>query len=136
MIFGIFFLVGISAILARKIEFIQAKITNSFFLKTNFLFSSHKDPMVKRIHELREDIPISFIYGSRSWVSNESGETIKALRPKSFVNIEMINQAGHHVYADKPEDFNQLVLKACEYQGKVNVKEEDQESPSKLVFGF
>lgn len=95
-------------------------------------FGWAKDPMVKRIHELKEDIPITFIYGSRSWVSNESGETIKTLRPKSFVNIEIINQAGHHVYADKAHEFNELILKACDYEdGKTEV---ERENSSKFSF--
>lgn len=78
-------------------------------------FGWAKSPIMNRIHELEKEIPITFLYGSRSWVDNANGETIKSLRPKSFVNVEIIKNAGHHVYADRAEEFNELVVKACLY---------------------
>jgi len=41
------------------------------------------------------------------------------------VNVQIIQGAGHHVYADKRDNFNQLVLKACEMQ--------DSEADNKIV---
>lgn len=38
----------------------------------------------------------------------------------------MIQGAGHHVYADKKEQFNQLVLKAC----RVSDEEEEYNKES------
>lgn len=72
-----------------------------------------KHPMVDRIHTLRKDIPITLLYGSRSWVDNASGELIREKRPDSFVHVQVITGAGHHVYADKPEAFNRYVMEAC-----------------------
>jgi len=48
-----------------------------------------KHPMVNRIHTLRKDIPITLLYGSRSWVDNASGEMIREKRPDSFVHVQV-----------------------------------------------
>ncbi|KAL0278679.1 UNVERIFIED_CONTAM: hypothetical protein PYX00_000429 [Menopon gallinae] len=77
-------------------------------------FGWAKNPIIKRMDMLRPDIPITLIYGSRSWVDNSAGEKIKELRSgTSYVNIIVISGAGHHVYADKSEIFNRHVNDAC-----------------------
>ena len=69
-----------------------------------------KRPMLKRIDsELDPSIPISFIYGNRSWMDPSSGEKIRELRTQSYVRVYRIPRAGHHVHADRPEEFNQAV---------------------------
>ncbi len=66
--------------------------------------------MLKRIDtELDPSIPISFVYGNRSWMDPSSGEKVRELRPQSYVRVYRIVRAGHHVHADKPEEFNQAV---------------------------
>ncbi|EDO34526.1 predicted protein, partial [Nematostella vectensis] len=70
-----------------------------------------KYPMVNRIGELHRQVPISFIVGARSWVNNESSYEIKRIREDSFVDIQVIRGAGHHVYADRPELFNATMHK-------------------------
>ncbi|XP_049891482.1 1-acylglycerol-3-phosphate O-acyltransferase ABHD5-like isoform X2 [Epinephelus moara] len=67
-----------------------------------------KRPMLERIGQVRADIPISFIYGSRSSIDSDSGYAFKKTRPD--VQIKVIRGAGHYVFADQPEDFNQTVL--------------------------
>lgn len=67
-----------------------------------------KRPMLQRIGEVQADIPISFIYGSRSSIDSDSGFAVKKTRPD--VEITVIRGAGHYVFADQPEDFNQIVL--------------------------
>lgn len=37
-------------------------------------FGWAKHPMIHRIKDVRSDIPITFIYGSRSWIDSSSGE--------------------------------------------------------------
>ncbi|XP_069675695.1 (Lyso)-N-acylphosphatidylethanolamine lipase isoform X3 [Periplaneta americana] len=76
-------------------------------------FGWAKHPMINRIDALRNDIPITLLYGSRSWVDNASGELIREQRRSSYVNIQVITGAGHHVYADKAETFNRHVIEAC-----------------------
>eukprot|EP00062_Callorhinchus_milii_P015426 gi/632965836/ref/XP_007899088.1/ PREDICTED: 1-acylglycerol-3-phosphate O-acyltransferase ABHD5 [Callorhinchus milii] len=72
-----------------------------------------KQPMLQRINQIQEDIPITVIYGARSSIDGNSGNQIKALRPNSPVNIIVIRGAGHYVHADQPEDFNQKVVDIC-----------------------
>ncbi|XP_075886491.1 1-acylglycerol-3-phosphate O-acyltransferase ABHD5-like isoform X2 [Nelusetta ayraudi] len=67
-----------------------------------------KRPMLERIGQVPTHIPISFIYGSRSNIDSESGYAFKKTRPD--VEIKVIRGAGHYVFADQPDDFNQTVL--------------------------
>ncbi|XP_023315836.1 protein ABHD4 isoform X1 [Trichogramma pretiosum] len=76
-------------------------------------FGWAKNPMIKRIDQIDSSVPITFIYGSRSWIDNTSGEAIKQIRSNSYVNIQVINGAGHHVYLDKSDIFNRYVQDAC-----------------------
>uniref|UniRef100_A0A3Q3L1I7 1-acylglycerol-3-phosphate O-acyltransferase ABHD5 n=1 Tax=Mastacembelus armatus TaxID=205130 RepID=A0A3Q3L1I7_9TELE len=73
-----------------------------------------KRPMLERMDQLRPEIPLTIIYGSRSSIDSNSGSTIKEMRPHSHVEIITIRGAGHYVYADQPEDFNHQVLQACD----------------------
>lgn len=81
-----------------------------------------KHPMVNRIHTLQNDVPITLLYGSRSWVDNASGELLREKRPDSLVHIQVITGAGHHVYADKPEAFNRYVVEACSFSDSVETR--------------
>ncbi|KAM3596738.1 uncharacterized protein V6R79_019666 [Siganus canaliculatus] len=89
-----------------------------------------KRPMLERIGQVQADIPISFIYGSRSSIDSDSGYAFKKTRPD--VEIRVIRGAGHYVFADHPDDFNQTVL---EILGRMEMKSKDegakpQEHPS------
>ncbi|KAJ8682055.1 hypothetical protein QAD02_017847 [Eretmocerus hayati] len=81
-------------------------------------FGWAKHPMVKRIEELDPNVPITLLYGNRSWVDHSPGEHIKQVRPTSYVNVQTITGAGHHVYLDKSEIFNKYVLEACSLSDK------------------
>ncbi|XP_035536739.1 1-acylglycerol-3-phosphate O-acyltransferase ABHD5 [Morone saxatilis] len=65
-------------------------------------------PMLERIDQVQADVPISFIYGSRSSIDSDSGYAFKKTRQD--VEIRVIRGAGHYVFADQPDDFNQTVL--------------------------
>ncbi|XP_047000039.1 1-acylglycerol-3-phosphate O-acyltransferase ABHD5-like [Schistocerca americana] len=79
-----------------------------------FGFGWAKNPMIKRIHLLPPEIPITVIYGSRSWIQNNTGEAIRNACPNSYVSVQVVTGAGHHVYADKSDLFNRHVVEACE----------------------
>lgn len=69
-------------------------------------------PLLERIEtDLDSRIPITFIYGTRSWMDNASGSIVKAQRSDSYVDIRFIHGAGHHVHAEQPKAFNACVKK-------------------------
>ncbi|XP_037802570.1 LOW QUALITY PROTEIN: (Lyso)-N-acylphosphatidylethanolamine lipase-like [Penaeus monodon] len=72
-------------------------------------FGWAKYPMIHRMDSLRKEVPITLIYGSRSWVDRDPGFQIKYTRQDSYVDVVVIKGAGHHVYADRAEVFNELV---------------------------
>lgn len=69
-----------------------------------------KNPIGERFKaEIKDDIPITFLYGAISWMNNTYGPIIQEARPKSYTHIESVAFAGHHVYSDNALDFNQFV---------------------------
>ncbi|VEN39291.1 unnamed protein product [Callosobruchus maculatus] len=78
-------------------------------------FGWAKVPIVKRIDRLDAKMPVTLLYGARSWVDHSAGDIIKEKRTSSYFKLQVISGAGHHIYADKPEAFNQIVLDACNY---------------------
>ncbi|XP_076248042.1 pummelig isoform X1 [Calliopsis andreniformis] len=83
-------------------------------------FGWAKNPIVRRIDKMNPEIPITLLYGSRSWVDNSSWETLKQARSSSYINVQAITGAGHHVYADKSEIFNKYVLEACNLSDSID----------------
>ena len=80
-------------------------------MQRNFAWAQR--PMLQRIPtDLDPDLPVSIIYGSNSWayrVNNSVMELFRQARPESYVATHLIENASHHVHADKPEDFNAVV---------------------------
>ena len=75
-------------------------------------FGWARRPLLERVGtDLDSRIPITFIYGTRSWMDNKSGSIVKAQRQDSYVDIHFIHGAGHHVHAEQPEAFNSYVKK-------------------------
>ncbi|KAI5753134.1 hypothetical protein M8J77_023812 [Diaphorina citri] len=73
-----------------------------------------KRPMLHRVDQLAAHVPVTVIYGSRSWVDNSSGDKIKEARSQnSFVQVKSVTGAGHHVYADRADVFNKMVNDTC-----------------------
>ena len=74
-----------------------------------------KRPMINRISPpgLPVSVPLTLVYGARSWMDNSTGEKVKELRPHSYVQVHYVRRAGHHVHADQPEAFNSVVKEVC-----------------------
>ncbi|XP_073677664.1 1-acylglycerol-3-phosphate O-acyltransferase ABHD5 [Garra rufa] len=70
-------------------------------------------PMMDRVEMISPSLPMTFIYGSRSRIDGQSGKAIQEMRPNSPTEIVVIQGAGHYVFADQTEDFNQALLKIC-----------------------
>ncbi|CAF1379095.1 unnamed protein product [Adineta steineri] len=62
-----------------------------------------KQPMVDRIQLIDEKIPIHFLHGEESWV--DVAPSVMAKSKCDNVTIDTIPNAGHHVYADAPVEF-------------------------------
>ncbi|KAK9892124.1 hypothetical protein WA026_018325 [Henosepilachna vigintioctopunctata] len=72
-----------------------------------------KIPIVKRIHKLKSNIPMTFIFGSKTWMDKEMATRIKAMRPHSSVDMKIVDDAGHHIYSEQAEQFNEIVETTC-----------------------
>lgn len=74
-----------------------------------------KHPMGERVlSDMSSDIPLTFLYGEKSWMDNKYGKIIKEARPNScYTEIVIIPFAGHHIYSDNALDFNLSVNEAC-----------------------
>lgn len=70
-----------------------------------------KNPMLNRMGDLRADKPITLLYGSRSWIDQNNWNLLKQSR--SSVHVQAINGAGHQIFVDKPDVFNEYVNAAC-----------------------
>lgn len=77
--------------------------------------------MVLRMKYLNPEVKVSMVFGSNSWIDNSIAAQIFAeLRPDQF-ETNVIRDAGHHIYADQPEEFNELMVGKFE-----RVDEEEQ----------
>lgn len=66
--------------------------------------------MLSRIaSELDSSVPMTIVYGSRSWMDSETGDKVREQRPDSYVSVHKVQRAGHHVHAQQPDDFNAIV---------------------------
>lgn len=92
----------------------------SAFCNMQYYYGWAQRPMLDRLKlQLHPDVPITVIAGARTWLDavnrNRLGKTadlIKEARPEgSYVGVEVVEEAGHHLYAEKPQDFNRIVLK-------------------------
>lgn len=52
-------------------------------------FGWAKYPMIHRISALRSDVPLTFIYGARSWIDRHPGELIREMRKGSSVDLHV-----------------------------------------------
>jgi len=68
-----------------------------------------KEPLLGRLHRLHPEIPATVIYGDKSWLSKETEMSLsqQANRP---IQCVMMENCGHHIYADDHNYFNKLVL--------------------------
>ncbi|OWF45088.1 protein ABHD4-like [Mizuhopecten yessoensis] len=73
-----------------------------------------KRPMIHRVTDIANHVPITMVYGAKSWMDSNTGNLVKYLRNTSYVDVQVVKGAGHHVYADQPGPFNSLVAQICD----------------------
>lgn len=52
-------------------------------------FGWAKHPMVHRIDTLRKDVPVTMMYGSRSWLDHSASQIVKEKRMDSYVKVQV-----------------------------------------------
>lgn len=52
-------------------------------------FAWAKNPMIRRFQSLREDIPVTVLYGEKSWIKKVPDEIFIEKRPRSYLSIEV-----------------------------------------------
>lgn len=72
------------------------------------------NPMLNRISDLHINIPLTFIYGAQSWVGDKAGHETRKMMPHRDIKVFSLEGAAHHVYADQPEKFHQIVNERCD----------------------
>ncbi|XP_019639247.1 PREDICTED: protein ABHD4-like [Branchiostoma belcheri] len=77
-----------------------------------------KNPMLPRLYSLDPDVPITFIYGTDTWMDSKTGEQAAILRKGSSVDTIYIKNAGHHMYAEQHGDFNRELVRICKHADK------------------
>jgi len=100
-------------------------------------FGFAKNPMIKRIDKINTNIPIWFIYGSRSWVDCTAGFSAVYIRQRfaqvAPVSVEIISGAGHHVYADKPHEFNEYIKYVYELIDELDNEQQQQQQQQQII---
>lgn len=76
-------------------------------------FGWAKYPMIERMAAIDPSVPITFIYGADSWIDRRTGLSFQGSH-KGYVDVQIIQGAGHHVYADRWHVFNSLVETICQ----------------------
>nr|BDV50099.1 MAG: hypothetical protein [Porcellio scaber clopovirus] len=74
-------------------------------------FQYARNPMINRMHLLPKDIPLTFIYGNRTWIDTTPAINLRNSRDNTI--IRMVPNAGHVVFNDNPEVFNSLLRDAA-----------------------
>uniref|UniRef100_A0A914NDM4 AB hydrolase-1 domain-containing protein n=1 Tax=Meloidogyne incognita TaxID=6306 RepID=A0A914NDM4_MELIC len=67
-------------------------------------------PMINRFNGIDPSVPVTFIWGGKSWMDPDPSYEIQARRQDtSYVDVQIVSCAGHHVYADAPVEFCRLL---------------------------
>ena len=82
-------------------------------------FAWAKYPMLPRLRsELSPSIPLTVVCGSKSWLrkveQNTTAQNLVEAHRQSFVSVHEVEDAGHHVHADKPTQFNNIITDTLE----------------------
>ncbi|XP_063056361.1 (Lyso)-N-acylphosphatidylethanolamine lipase-like [Engraulis encrasicolus] len=73
-----------------------------------------KRPMLERVHLLPPGLPVTLVFGARSWMDSATGNEVAKQRPSSYTHTVVVKEASHHVYADQPAEFNRVVQHICD----------------------
>ncbi len=78
-----------------------------------YYFAWSQRPMLSRVaSSLCLSVPLTVVCGRNSWLrrlEDKTPEKIAQARHDSYVAVHYVEGAGHHVHADQPAEFNQIV---------------------------
>ena len=74
-------------------------------------FAYAVNPLGRRLPELGE-MPMTFLYGQYDWMGSETAEELIEAR-KVNATCHRVNNAGHHLYVENPEDCVAYILNNC-----------------------
>lgn len=66
-------------------------------------------PLINRVQEIDSRLPITFIYGEKTWMDKTVGRKVQDLRAGSSVSVHQLADSGHHVYAENPVGFAKIL---------------------------
>lgn len=93
-----------------------------------------KHPMGTRLVALPPEVGLTFIYGAHSFMGRKPAFAIREARAQSFVQVHVLEDCGHNLHYEKPEEFCGIVNKACELVDEtMNQKDEVIPSPSQMA---
>ena len=71
-----------------------------------------KDPLITRINTLDEKLPITFIFGSKSWFDHRSAYEVKCSRSnQDLVSVHIIDGEGRaDIHEESPREFERIIL--------------------------
>ncbi|EKX46065.1 hypothetical protein GUITHDRAFT_70887 [Guillardia theta CCMP2712] len=69
-----------------------------------------KRPLLPRVEELNELLPVTFIYGQESWINSDSGYEVRNRRRKMHTGVHVIAEAGHNIHFDQPHLLCHAIL--------------------------
>ncbi|KAG7258620.1 hypothetical protein CRUP_028872 [Coryphaenoides rupestris] len=73
-----------------------------------------KRPMLHRVDQLPASLPVTMLYGDRSWMNASSGHQAAKIRGEAYTRVVLISNASHHVNTDQSEVFNKHVEQICD----------------------
>lgn len=67
-------------------------------------------PLVDKLPKVQ--VPVRFLYGDRDWMDWKGAEAVgKTMKVET--GIDRLDDAGHHLYYDNPDQFCRFVIDAC-----------------------
>merc|ERR1711983_96233 len=82
------------------------KLVTIFSMTTGMAWA--KNAMLPRIRNTRSTVPLTIIFGGDSWVSAIDEESFKNEEDRQ-IDVHVLDNAGHHVYADQCHQFNSII---------------------------
>lgn len=72
-----------------------------------------RHPMGPRLTMLPPEVGLTFVYGEHSFMSPNPAAAVIEARQQSYVKIHVLKDCGHNLHYEKPDEFSQVVSRAC-----------------------